>query len=78
MKKFIFLLIVSFVTVNFLFANPIETGLASKVAKNFYLQSINNKGLSDVNLTLAYTEKSRFIISFKKYCCSGFTRVFYI
>jgi len=58
MKKFISLLIVSFVTVNFLFAGPVETGLASKVAKNFYLQSLNSKGLSEVNLTLAYTEKS--------------------
>jgi hypothetical protein len=58
MKKFICLLIASLVIVNFLFADPVETGLASKVAKNFYLQSINNKGLSEVNLSLAYTEKS--------------------
>ena len=58
MKKLLLLLVLSFVGVNFLFADPVDSGVAIKVAKNFYLQSLQNKGLTEVDLTLVYTGTS--------------------
>ena len=65
MKKLLLFLVISAVTVNFLFADPIDTEVATKIAKNFYLQSLKNKGLSEVTLTLAFTEKSVSVSSLK-------------
>jgi hypothetical protein len=58
MKKDLLLLFLFILFTNFLFADPIDSGLATRIAKNFYLQSVNNQRMQDVTLMLVYTEKS--------------------
>jgi hypothetical protein len=56
-KQFLFLFLLAIAS-NFLFADPVDVNYATKIAKNFYLQSLKSEGLQDVNLTLARAEIS--------------------
>ena len=64
MKKFL-LLLLSFVIILNLFADPVNPEQALKIAKNFYLQMSKDKGLSNVSLTLAFTSKSKDVSAAK-------------
>ncbi len=58
MKKLFLFFTLSIFAANFLFGDPVDSGVAMRIAKNFYLYSIDHKGFSDVDLTLAFTQKS--------------------
>jgi hypothetical protein len=58
MKKILLLLLGFAIAIN-LFADPVNSEQAKKIARNFYLQTAKNKDLTDINLTLACTVRSR-------------------
>ncbi len=76
MRKFLLVLLGFAITLN-LFANPVNPEQASKIAKNFYLQVVKNKRLSEVSLSLAFTEKS-LNVSIQKGTIGQGTSIFYI
>lgn len=66
MKKLLLVLFVlTVVTINFAFADPVDKEFAAKIALNFCKNNPGNKTVSPANITLAYTEKSVTLSSAK-------------
>ena len=59
------------------FADHVSPDKASLIAKNFYLQSAKNKNLSDISLSLVFTEKTKEI-SPSKDTVAKETAIFYV